>query len=251
MRDDEGYPPDLFSTRFLVVLMGCFAGEFYAMFGKWNVLHLVCQTECIMDNDSMQMLPCGITRGNNNIVRLLIARMPIKGAFNFKTIYDSIPAEDYYNAHGHVGSWASQVTGGVDVCYKFFKEEGFVENNDVATSMWKDYECKLTENGRLLKEKGDYEKYVDFILSEKRRISQMEKETFRMQSRQSVLLERQYWLNLTLAIGVIPPFCWYFLDILKNHYSHCLPLFRDYILPIGVPLGLILLILKLKLKKKS
>lgn len=197
-----------------------------------------------MQNSVTEMLPCGITRGNNNIISLLLSRFPAKGDFNFNTIYNDIGQSEFNKAHGYLGSWASQVTGGADRCFEFFKGEGFMESDSHL------HKCRLTENGLLLKAKGDYEKYVDFILSEKNKIDQLQREVRQLARRQSIFAEMQVWINLCIAYGVSIAAVYYCVQMYdgspKPH-----PCLAKNIFYISIAVGILMLVIRLLRKDKS
>ena len=198
----------------------------------------------------MGMLKCGITRGNNNIIGLIAAKMPTRGDFDFNNLYNSIPQEDFNNAHGHIGSWASPVTGGVDVCFDFLKEEDFISPTSDK------HKCKITDKGLLLKENGDYEKYVDFIISEKYQVEQRTKELHQLAHRQAALAEQQVVINRWIMVGTISAGSYamfsiltYFLD--KKQCSLSIEgLTAIFLLLAGVLIGIIISILLLELKQR-
>lgn len=189
-------------------------------------------------------LPCGITRGNNNIIGLIVAKIPERGDFNFNSVYNSISQKDFNEAHGHIGSWASPVTGGLEMCYQFLKGEEFLE------STLDRLKSKLTESGRILKDKGDYENYVNFIISEKNRIDQLEKEGHRLAHRQSILAERQVWINIWIAVGVSIAAVYYLFQLYDGQpLPH--PCAALYTLCITVGAGILALALKALQKHKD
>ncbi len=101
----------------------------------------------------------------------------------------------------------------------FLLAEGFVKfiRGNILSREKEHREFTLTDKGIKLQECGSYEKYVDYTISEFGRLNQLEKEGSQMAHRQSILAERQVWINIWIAVGVSVAGIYYSLEIRQHH----------------------------------
>lgn len=134
-------------------------------------------------------------------------KIPEYGEFDLKAIIDNIPAEEYRKLFDENPEF-EELWKEVDMAQSLTR---FLVNNGLARPNGDKLQLTVFR-GRDLQKQGSYNKLLEderYITNEARRVSELEMETERM-------YQRQYKINLVIALGTCIAAIYYILEILNG-----------------------------------